>query len=132
MEEINEEEYYWNFCLTHIQELGKASSSKHQASIKDLLDLHYDTEISITENPELTWIDVYDSFVVVCTTMVQMALRHERYEMIPMIDKAMELQSQIVRVYLQHGDFTSEERDELNEWLGINIRYYHETKSKRI
>ena len=125
MEEFNTEEWIW--VNKHLTILGNARSIKHQDSINELLDNLYPTEVPMSTNKDLSFMDRYSAFVVVLVSMHQLALIDEYFEIIPKIEKAYDLQKTIVSVYVRHM-MEGSEREEYLQMLQNEDDLYNTNK----
>lgn len=124
VEDITNRDDEWRFIFFHYNVMANPNNIRHERSLKALLDFFYDSELSMTENDDLHYLDVFDAWVAVTAAVVSQALNDEYYEIISVLDTSIDVQSKIVSDYIEAVYIDEEDRRFNREHLRTTLSYY--------
>lgn len=97
------------------------------AAVKYLLNLGFgDTDL--TNNEELSELDLYDALQSVFLAIIESAFEEERYELISLINKAHLKQSSVMKKEIENMFLTEDEREQDFWHLYYTDEYFEITK----
>ena len=102
------------------------SKDYNGAAVTYLLNLGFDTDL--TNNEELSELDLYDALQSVFLAIIEAALEREEYELITLINKAHLKQSVVMRKAIDEMFLTEDEREQDFWHLHYTNEYFEITK----
>lgn len=113
----------WTKVQTAISTLSKEYDG---AALTFLLNIGYQSDL--TANEDLTELDLYDALQAVFLSIIEISLQEERYELISMVNKAHNKQSDVMKKEIENMFLTEDERQEDYWHLYYTNEYFQITQ----
>lgn len=108
------------------QAVVKLSKKYDLDAIKTILFFGYDSDL--TNNEELTELDIYDALQAIFLSIIKVALEQENYELVILVNKAHEKQAIIMKKNIAEAEMDEDEREEDFWHLHFTNEYFENSK----
>lgn len=113
----------WTQVETAISTLSKEYDG---AALTFLLNIGYNQDL--TQNEDLTELDIYDALQAVFLAVIEQAFQDQKYELISLVNKAHNKQSDVMKKEIENMFLTEDERQEDYWHLFYTNEYFQITQ----